>query len=57
MANQSMTRKWWVVEVTTDAHLHDEVMHSTKNDGDHIWNLNDQDKEHIRKTKAKGTAG
>jgi hypothetical protein len=34
-----------------------EVMHSSKNDGDHIWNLNDQDKEHLRKAKAKGTAG
>jgi hypothetical protein len=34
-----------------------EVTHSTDNDGDHIWNLNDQDKEHLRDTKAKRTAG
>jgi hypothetical protein len=38
-------------------HAEIEVMHSTENDGDHIWNLNDQDKEHLRDTKAKGTAG
>jgi hypothetical protein len=29
-----------------------EVMH-----GDHVWNLNDQDKEHLRNAKAKGTVG
>jgi hypothetical protein len=34
-----------------------EVMHSTQNDRDHVWNLNDQDKEHLRDTKAKRTAG
>lgn len=34
-----------------------EVMHSTENDGDHIWNLNDPDKEHLREMKAEGTAG
>lgn len=34
-----------------------EVMHSTETHGDHVWNLNDQDKEHLRNAKAKGSAG
>jgi hypothetical protein len=34
-----------------------EVMHSTEIHEAHIWNLNDQDKEHLRDTKAKGTVG